>query len=79
MPGILRIEYEGAVSHVTSRGDRGEAVYPVDRYREVFLETLAQAYGRTGWAEMFLQKPHEADDDGEMTVFEAAVACVTRS
>jgi hypothetical protein len=30
MPGKLRIEYLGAMYHVTSRGDRPERIFPDD-------------------------------------------------
>ncbi len=37
----LRIEFGGALYHVTSRGDRGEAVYDDDEEdRDRFLATL---------------------------------------
>jgi len=36
----VRIEFEGALYHVTSRGDRREAIYEDDADRMKFLETL---------------------------------------
>jgi len=45
----LRLEYEGAIYHVMSRGDRREPIFHDDRDREMFLETLAQAAQKTGW------------------------------
>jgi len=45
----LRLEYEGAIYHVMSRGDRREAIFRDDADRESFLETLAQACEKTGW------------------------------
>jgi REP element-mobilizing transposase RayT len=36
----LRIEYEGAVYHVTSRGNERKPVFKDDGDREVFLDTL---------------------------------------
>lgn len=42
----LRIEFAGALYHVTSRGDRQEAVYEDDEDREVFLRTLAEVVER---------------------------------
>ena len=39
----------GALSHVTSRGDRQEAVYEDDEDREVFLRTLAEVVERFNW------------------------------
>ena len=38
----LRIEFNGALYHVTSRGDRREAIYEDDTDREHFLEVLAE-------------------------------------
>ncbi len=43
MPRPLRVEYEGAVCHVMSRGDRREAIFRDDEDRERFLETLGEA------------------------------------
>ncbi len=37
----LRLEYPGALYHVTSRGDRKEAIYVDDHDRTAWLETLA--------------------------------------
>ncbi|MFO1250403.1 MAG: transposase [Inhella sp.] len=42
----LRIEFPGAVYHVTSRGDRREAIYAADEDRTLFLDVLAQATER---------------------------------
>ena len=45
----LRIEYAGAVYHVTSRGDRRESIYLDDRDREMWLETLGSVCKRFNW------------------------------
>ncbi len=45
----LRIEYAGALYHVTSRGDRQENIYQDDRDRNDFLEILAQVKSRYNW------------------------------
>ena len=45
----LRIEFAGALYHVTSRGDRQEAVFEDDEDREVFLRTLAEVVERFNW------------------------------
>ena len=45
----LRIEYEGAIYHVMSRGDRREESVRKDEDRELFLATLAQACAKCGW------------------------------
>lgn len=42
----LRIEFPGAVYHVTSRGDRREEIYASDDDRTLFLAVLAQAAER---------------------------------
>jgi putative transposase len=42
----LRIEYAGAVYHVTSRGDRREPIAKDDTDRAMFLEVLGQALQR---------------------------------
>lgn len=45
----LRIEFEGALYHVISRGDRQEAIYEDDEDRERFLGVLAEAVARFNW------------------------------
>jgi len=42
----LRIEYKGAVYHITSRGDRREPMALDDVDRLAFIEVLAQALKR---------------------------------
>ena len=49
MPRKLRVEYEGAIYHVMNRGDRREPIFVDDQDRELFLETLGQACGKTDW------------------------------
>ena len=44
-----RIEYEGALNHVMSRGDRGEPIFDDDADRETFLRTVGEVKERTGW------------------------------
>ncbi len=44
-----RIEFAGAVYHVISRGDRGEAIYQDDEDRRLFLQFLGEVCGRSGW------------------------------
>jgi len=44
-----RIEFAGAVYHVLSRGDRGEAIYQDDEDRLLFLRFLGEVGERTGW------------------------------
>ncbi len=45
----LRIEFEGAVYHVTSRGNARSDIYLSDEDREMFLEVLAHVVDRFGW------------------------------
>jgi putative transposase len=49
MPRPLRIEYEGALYHVMSRGDRREAIFLEDADRDGFLRTLGEACAKTAW------------------------------
>ena len=49
MPRSLRIQYEGAVYHVMSRGDRREPIVLGDDDRRLFLDTLGEACAKTGW------------------------------
>ncbi len=49
MPRPLRVEYEGACYHVTSRGDRREPIFVDDQDRERFVLTLAKACAKTLW------------------------------
>ena len=45
----LRIEFPGALYHVTSRGDRQEDIFRCDGDREIWLEVLAQVCARFNW------------------------------
>ena len=45
----LRIEYAGAVYHITSRGNEKKAVYKDDVDRETFLDALFQVNKRYNW------------------------------
>ena len=49
MPRQRRIEYEGAIYHVLSRGDRKEAIFLDDVDRHDFLKTLAEACQKSGF------------------------------
>src|SRR5208282_6788624 len=49
MPRKLRLEYEGAIYHVMSRGDRREPIFKDDADRKRFLETLAECCAKTDW------------------------------
>ena len=42
----LRLEFPGAIYHVTSRGDRREAIYADDEDRATFVTVLGQAADR---------------------------------
>lgn len=45
----LRIEFDGALYHITSRGDRREAIFEDDEDRETFLRVLAEVAKRYNW------------------------------
>lgn len=45
----LRLEFAGALYHVTSRGDGQEAIYHTDDDRDAFLETLGKVCERYNW------------------------------
>ena len=45
----VRVEFEGAAYHVMCRGDRRENIFEDDLDRALFLETLGEVCGRTGW------------------------------
>ena len=45
----LRVQYSGAIYHVMNRGDRREPIFKDDADRKRFLETLAEACGKTQW------------------------------
>jgi len=44
----LRIEYEGAVYHITSRGNASEKIFITDGGRVEFLKVLAEVVSRFG-------------------------------
>jgi len=48
MPRRLRIQYEGAIYHLMSRGDRREEIFRDDLDREDFLKTLGAACQKLG-------------------------------
>jgi len=45
----LRIEYEGAIYHVMSRGDRREPIFEDNEDRERFLKPLGQPCEKAEW------------------------------
>ena len=45
----LRIEYEGAVYHITSRGNARADIFVTDDDRRLFIETLGKVVSRYGW------------------------------
>src|SRR6476646_4953005 len=49
MPRQPRIEYDGAIYHVMSRGDRREAIVRDDEDREMFVKILEEACAKTDW------------------------------
>ena len=46
----VSIEFAGALQHVTSRGDRREAIYEDDADRTQFLEILGEVIATFNWA-----------------------------
>jgi putative transposase len=49
MPRQLRIQFPGAMYHVMSRGNRGDAIFLDDVDRHDWLKTLAEACLKAGW------------------------------
>jgi len=45
----LRIEYDGAVYHITSRGNAKKPIYKEDEDRRIFLDVLHRANTRYNW------------------------------
>jgi len=45
----FRLEYEGALYHVTSRGNAREAIFLADPDRELFLQVLGETIHRFWW------------------------------
>jgi REP-associated tyrosine transposase len=45
----LRLEFAGALYHVTSRGDGRETIFRADGDRQVFFDVLAGVWGRFNW------------------------------
>ena len=45
----LRLEFAGALYHVTARGDRQEAIYEDDEDREAFLTVLGEVCEQFNW------------------------------
>src|ERR1017187_5561544 len=49
MPRQMRREFAGAIYHVMNRGDRREEIFRNEGDRNLFLSTLTEACGKTGW------------------------------
>ena len=45
----LRIQYDGAIYHLMSRGDRREEIFRDDVERKRFVEPLGVSCEKTGW------------------------------
>ncbi|HEX5607293.1 MAG TPA: transposase [Candidatus Binatia bacterium] len=45
----LRLQFPGAIYHVTSRGNSRQKVFFTDADRELFLRTLSGVVTRYGW------------------------------
>lgn len=50
MARALRIEFDNALYHVTSRGNERRAIFRTDRDRRTFLRLLAETAARFGWS-----------------------------
>ena len=49
MPRKLRVQFEGAISHVLSRGNARPDIVADDRDRRHFLDRLGSQVRRSGW------------------------------
>lgn len=49
MPRAIRHEYAGAVCHAMCRGNNGQDIFVNDDGRRLFLSTLGEVCGQTGW------------------------------
>ena len=49
MPRKLRLQYPGAIYHVTNRGDQRDDIFWDDRDHEKFLAVLGAACAKTDW------------------------------
>ena len=49
MPRQMRSEFGGAIYHVMNRGDRREEIFRSSRDLRLFMATLTDACGKTGW------------------------------
>ena len=45
----LRLEFSGAIYHLTGRGSARQKIFVSDADRQLFLDTLARVVGRYGW------------------------------
>jgi REP element-mobilizing transposase RayT len=45
----LRLQYPGAVYHLTSRGNARQKIFLDDADRQAFLNTLSHVVSRYGW------------------------------
>ncbi|MCP4489553.1 MAG: hypothetical protein GY820_19890 [Gammaproteobacteria bacterium] len=45
----LRLEFPGALYHITSRGDRREDIYRDDQDRQLFLSVLSRVCDTDNW------------------------------
>lgn len=49
MPRPPRLQLAGAIYHVTTRGNRGGAIYLDDRHCERFLSIATDVFAEQGW------------------------------
>jgi REP element-mobilizing transposase RayT len=45
----IRLEFPGAIYHVTTRGNEGDDIFVDDQDRQQFLAVLGEVVSRTGW------------------------------
>jgi REP element-mobilizing transposase RayT len=45
----LRLQFSGAIYHLTSRGNARQKVFFTDADRELFMRTLSRVVSRYGW------------------------------
>src|SRR5712691_2259339 len=63
----LRLEYPGAVYHLTARGNARQAIYVDDEDRRIFLQLLGAAVERYQWrcrAYCLMPNHHEGETGG---------------
>ena len=65
----LRLEFSGALYHVTARGNARQGIYLDDQDRHLFLSVLAEVVGRFAWI-CHAHRPFTVVDAHEILVME---------